>query len=128
MLLKKPTIPLPMVDHLKKARSFKDEGDIDGAAREAKLAMEANPNSSRPISDLGYYYFKKDDLKEAERWLLKAVEMSYMDVFTFHCLGELYLKVNDIEKAQYYFEKAMKISPRHITQGIHFAKPWFKGR
>jgi len=71
---------------------------------------------------LGYYYFKKDNLKEAERWLLKAAEMNYMDVFAFHYLGELYLKLNDIENAHRYFEKAMKISPRHLTRGIHFAK------
>jgi len=71
---------------------------------------------------MGYYCFKNNDLKEAERWLLKAAEMNYMDVFAFHYLGELYLKLNDIEKAQQYFEKAMKISPRHLTRGIHFGK------
>ena len=122
IVVEKANNPPPMVDHLKKARGFEDEGDIDEAVMEAKLAMEANPNSSRPIRDLGYYYFKKDDLKEAERWLLKAAEMNYMDVFAFHYLGELYFKVNDIEKAQYYFEKAMKISPRHLSRGIHFGK------
>ena len=122
IVVEKANNPPPMFYHLKKARDYEDEGDIDGAVMEAKLAMEANPNSSRPIRDLGYYYFKKDNLKEAERWLLKAAEMNYMDVFAFHYLGELYLKLNDIEKAQYYFEKAMRISPRHLSRGINFGK------
>jgi len=122
LVVEKANNPPPMVYHLKRAISFEEEGDIDAAVREAGLAMEANPKSSRPIRELGYYCFKKDNLKEAERWLLKAAEMNYMDVFAFHYLGELYLKVNDIEKAEQYFEKAMKISPRHLTRGIHFAK------
>ena len=80
------------------------------------------PKSSRPIRDLGYYYYKKNDLKEAERWLLKAAGMNYLDVFAFHHLGEVYLKLDDIEKAQQYFGKAMAISPRHLSRGIHFGK------
>jgi len=122
IVVEKANNPPPMVYHLKKAKGSEEEGDIDAAIKEAELAMEANPNSSRPIRELGYYYFKKDNLKEAERWLLKAAEMNYMDVFAFHYLGELYLKLNDIEKAQYYFEKAMKISPRHLSRGINFGK------
>ena len=122
LVVEKANDPPPMVYHLKRAHSFEEEGDIDAAVSEAKLAMEAEPSSSRPIRGLGYYYFKNSNLKEAERWLLKAAEMNYMDVFAFHYLGELYLKTNDIEKAQHYFEKAMSISPRHLTRGINFGK------
>jgi tetratricopeptide (TPR) repeat protein len=111
-----------MVYHLKMARDFEDEGDMDAAVKQAELAMEANPNSSRAMRDLGYYYFKDNNLKMAEKWLLKVAEKNDLDVFSFHYLGELYLKQNDIEKAQHYFEKAMKISPRHLDRGIKFAK------
>lgn len=48
--------------------------------------------------------------------------MNYLDVFSFHYLGELYLNLNDIEKAQHYFEKAMEISPRHVSRGVNFGK------
>jgi len=114
--------PPPMIYHLKRARTFEDEGDLDSAILEAQIAMEANPNATRPIRELGYFYFKKNDLKEAEKWLLKAAEMNEMDVFAFHHLGEIYLQQRDIEKAAYYLEKAMKISPRHLDRGINFAK------
>ena len=122
LVVEKANNPPPMVEHLKKAMNLDDEGDIDAAIEEAKLAMEAEPGSSRPIRDLGYYCYKNNDLKEAEKWLLKAAEMNYMDVFAFHYLGELYLKLNNIEKAQHYFEKAMRISPRHLSRGINFGK------
>ncbi len=114
--------PPPMVYHLKEARKFEDDGNIDAAINEARLAMEANPKSSRPLRELGYYYFKKDDLKEAEKWLLKAAQMNSLDVFAFHYLGELYLKRDKIEEASRYFDKAMSISPRHLTRGILFGK------
>jgi len=121
-VVEKANNPPPMIYHLKRARDFEEKGDIDSAIIEAELAMEANPEVTRPIRELGYFYFKKNDLKEAEKWLLKAAVMNYLDVFAFHYLGEIYLKLNKIEKASHYFEKAMKISPRHISRGINFGK------
>jgi tetratricopeptide (TPR) repeat protein len=121
-VVEKANNPSPMVAHLKEAMLLEEEGDLKGAIREAKLAMKADPESSRPIRDLGYYYYKKEDFGRAEKWLLKAAGMNHMDVFAFHHLGELYLKCGNIEKAQHYFEKAMKISPRHLSRGINFGK------
>lgn len=112
--------PSPMVFHLKEAKAYDDAGDIDAAIEEARLAMDANPTSSRPLRELGYYYFKKDDLKEAKGWLTRAAKMNPLDVFAFHCLGELYAKVNDIEMASKCFEKAMDISPRHVSRAVSF--------
>lgn len=121
-VIKNVNRPPPMVYHLQKARRFEEDGNIDAAIGEARLAMEANPKSSRPLRELGYYYFKKNDLKEAEKWLLKAAQMNSLDVFAFHYLGELYLKRDKIEEASRYFDKAMSISPRHLTRGILFGK------
>ena len=122
LVIEKANNPSPMIYHLKQARNFKDEGDMDSAIKEASLAMAADPNSSRPMRDLGYYHFKNGDLKTAETFLLKAAKMNNLDVFAFHYLGELYFKCNDIKKAQHYFGKAMEISPRHIDRGITFGK------
>ena len=59
--------PSPMVFHLKEARLYAEAGDFDAAIEEAKLALDANPSSSRPLRELGYYYFEKDDLIEAKK-------------------------------------------------------------
>ncbi len=121
-VVEKANNPPPVVAHLRRAVSFEDEGDLDGAISEAKLAMEADSKSTRAIRDLGYFYYKKGELAEAEKWLLKAAKLNHLDVFAFHHLGEIYLERKDIEKAQDYFEKAMKISPRHLDRGINFGK------
>lgn len=114
--------PPPMVYHLKRARGFEEAGDLDEAIKEAQLAREANPKVTRPMRELGYFYFKKNDLKEAEKWLLRAAKLNYLDVFAFHYLGEIYLRFKDIEKAAHYFQRAMEISPRHLSRGINFGK------
>jgi CheY-like chemotaxis protein len=114
--------PEPMYQHLKNAAMCDERGDIDGAIAEAERARAENLKSSRPVRELGYYYFKKNDVKKAEKLFLEAVELNNLDVFAFHHLGSIYLKQNDIEKALYYLDKAMKISPRHVSRGIDFGK------
>ena len=122
MVVKNANNPPPMVFHLKRARDFEEQGNLEAAIAETLMAMQANPNATRPIREMGYYYFKKKDFKEAEKWLLQAAKLNALDVFAFHHLGELYLNLNDIPKASKYFEKAMSISPRHLTRGVNFGK------
>lgn len=119
-VVEKANHPSPMVFHLKEARRYDKAGDMDGAIEEAQLAAEANPTSSRPLRELGYYYMRKDDLQSAEKCLRKAVEMNSMDVVAFHHLGTLHVKRNDMETASGYFEKAMSISPRHVPRAVYF--------
>ncbi|MFC1823532.1 response regulator [Thermodesulfobacteriota bacterium] len=114
--------PSPMTYHLKEARKYEEEGDLDAAIGEAELAKEANPKATKPIRELGYYYYKKNELDEAEKWFLEAAELNYLDVFALHHLGELYLQRNNIDSAIHYFEKAMKISPRQLNRGINLGK------
>ena len=114
--------PPPIVAHLKRARDFEDKGELDMAIGEARQAMELDPDSSRAIRELGHFYLKKDDLKEAEKWLLQAARMNHLDVIAFHNLGELYLKQDKIDEAHHYFEKAIEISPRHLDRAISFGK------
>jgi CheY-like chemotaxis protein len=121
-VIDKANDPPPMVTHLKKARDLEEEGNFEAAIEEAKLAMIADPMSSRPIREIGYYYFKNNQLEIAEKYLLDAANMNELDVFAFHYLGELYLQLNNIDMAAKYFDKAMTISPRHVSRGTYFGK------
>lgn len=114
--------PPPMVYHLQNARRFEESGDLDGAIKEATLAMKANPKSTRPLRELGYYHLKKDQLAEAEKLLLKAAKLNKLDVIAFHYLGELYVRLNRIDDASMYYDKAVSISPRHVTRSVRFGK------
>jgi CheY-like chemotaxis protein len=114
--------PAPMNVHLKKAKVLGAAGDFDGAVQEAVLAAQANPKSTRPLRDIGYYYLQKDDLLEAERYLLQAAERNSFDVIAFTHLGDLYLRTEEVDKALKYFSKAMALSPRHAQRGLSLGK------
>jgi CheY-like chemotaxis protein len=114
--------PPPMFSHLKKARLLKEEGKIDEAIEETKLAIQADRLSSKPLRELGLLCYEKGALQEAEKWLLRAASMNKLDVFAFHHLGEICLQRNDIDSAAKWFEKAMSVSPRHVSRGIYFGK------
>jgi len=114
--------PPPMIRCLKMARDLEEKGDLDSAISHALMAVDSNPDFTRPMRELGYYYYLNQELEEAEKWLLKAAKKNHLDVFAFHQLGELYLKRNDINKAAYYYGKAMKVSPRHLERGVTFGK------
>lgn len=48
-VIEKANNPPLMSLHLKKARDLEEKGDVAGAIEEAMLAMEADPQSSKPI-------------------------------------------------------------------------------
>ncbi len=121
-LVEKVNNPPPVDLHLKSARYLAESGDYESAINEARLAMEANPNLTKPIRELGYIYYKNNDLEEAKKWFEKAASLNKLDVFSCHYLGQIYLKQDDIEKALIYLDRAMKISPRHLERGIDFAR------
>lgn len=114
--------PPPMAFHLKRAREFKERGEIEAAIAEIKLARDADPQSSKPFRELGNLYYEKNDFGTAEKCFLKASQMNKLDVFAYHFLGEIYLKRDDIDSAVTCFEKAMKVSPRHVPRAIYFGK------
>ncbi len=114
--------PTPMMQNLKSAAVLAEKGDFDKAIKLAQLARKANPDSSRPFREIGYYYLKKGDNKKAEQYLLHAAEMNRIDVVAFNNLGELYLKQDDIDRAMVYFTRAIEISPRNFDRGINLGK------
>lgn len=121
-VIDKANNPPPMLMHLKNARALEEKGRLDEAVSEAQQAMEANPQSSRPIRELGHLCHKQGDIAQAEKYYLKAARMNPMDVFAFHCLGDLALQRGDMDKAAQHYEQAMRISPRNLERGLNFAK------
>jgi len=121
-VIEKANNPSPMFEHLKNAALRDEQGDLAGAIGEALLAMEANPRSSRPLREIGYYHFKCGDFGQAEDYLLRAARKNPIDVVAMTHLGELYLKQDKIDSALKFFTKAMDISPRHYERALSFGK------
>ncbi len=114
--------PSPFTLHLAKADILEDEGNIDGAIDEIKLAMRANSKSSKPITRLGALFLRKNDLKKAERWFTRAVMINECDVSAYHKLGLLYLIHEQFGKAIYNLDKALELNPRHLGRAIELGQ------
>jgi len=121
-VVEKANNPPAMAFHLKQARDLEEAGDFESVITEINKAMDAAPESTRPLRELGKVYLKADNLEEAEKWLSKAAKLNKLDVIAFHALGELYLKQNKIDKASEFLDKAMSISPRHAGRSVQFGK------
>lgn len=118
--------PPAMHHHLRLAREFEETGDRTAAIEEVKHAMDADPNSTRPMRELGRVYMEMDNFEEAEKWLSKAAELNDLDVLALHLLGELHLRKNDVDGAAEFFDQAMNISPRHVSRGVQFGRVLLK--
>lgn len=114
--------PCPMTIHLRNASKKAAAGDLDGAIEDARLANSANPKASKPLRELGIYYFRKEELEKAEEYFLAAAKINRVDVVAFQHLGDLYLKRGDVDNAMKYLDKAMQISPRNLERGMNLGK------
>ncbi|WP_028315721.1 tetratricopeptide repeat protein [Desulfatibacillum aliphaticivorans] len=110
--------PPPAVQLLRHARNFYNEGKLAEAVAAARKAVEMDPGSTKPIRQLGYYFLKNNNLDDAEKCFLAAINRNKLDVFSFNQLGELYMQRQDFENAAKFLDEAMKISPRQLDRGI----------
>jgi len=121
-IIERANNPSPMTCYLKQAAECAEHGDFDQAIVIAQNAAAANPRSSRPLRELGFYYFQQGNIQEAEACLRKAVEMNRLDVIAYTTLGDLYLRTGDIDGALRCFLKAMDISPRNYERALNLGK------
>jgi CheY-like chemotaxis protein len=125
-VIEKANNPSPMFYHLKMARDFEEDGDFESAIQEIRQAQEMDPESTRPLRELGRVYILQNDLEAAEKWLNQAIKTNKLDAIAYHHLGELHVKDGNIEKAAKYFDEAMNISPRHVSRGVQFGQALVK--
>jgi len=108
--------------HLRNTLELYEKGELDAAINEARLALDANSQSSRPYRELGRLYLAYGDLKNSLHYFRQATELNRLDVVSYHYLGQILHKLGDLDGAMENFGKAMGISPRHSDRAFSFAK------
>lgn len=66
-----------------------------------------------PLANLGKVYFLKKDYKNAEKYLLKSLEVNARFSFALHWLGKTYIELGSPFKAIESLEKAVSITPMY---------------
>jgi tetratricopeptide (TPR) repeat protein len=82
---------------------------LEEAVRYVKEALVIDPNNGAYLDSLGWAFFKLNDLKNAEIYLLEADELVGNDPTIDEHLGDLYFKTGNLEKAKSFWMSSVKI-------------------
>jgi tetratricopeptide (TPR) repeat protein len=82
---------------------------LDEAVRYVKEALAIEPRNGAFLDSLGWAFFKLNDLRNAEIYLLEAGAIIKDDPTIEEHLGDLYFKTGDFQKAQDFWKKSISI-------------------
>jgi len=92
-----------------------------------KEVLAINPNHAHAMNHIGYVYAeKKMNLDEAEKLLLKAVQIEPNNAFIVDSLGWLYHQKGDFKKAKEVLEKAVQLKNNESIIMEHLADVYSK--
>jgi len=93
---------------------YAEEGiNLDDAQKLVEKALKLEPTNGAYLDTLGWVYFKKGQLKEAERYLSNA-SIFMEDSEIYDHLGQVYYEMGEFEKAKTNWQKALKLEPKRI--------------
>ena len=75
-------------------------------------AKRTSPNSPQNNNNLGDYYGRMGNLKQAEWHFLKAIEINPNYADAMHNLANTYVNMGEFEKAKEYYQKALEKKPQ----------------
>lgn len=100
-------------DSITKALSFLEKADSIISALNDKRAMASIKNG------LGNLYEMLGDYQNAEKYLLKSLELEEKEVISSYlALSSMYMKINKLEKARFYLENAKTITDNTALSDI----------
>lgn len=100
-------------DSITKALSFLEKADSIISALNDKRAMASIKNG------LGNLYEMLGDYQNAEKYLLKSLELEEEEVISSYlALSSMYMKINKLEKAKFYLENAKTITDNSALSDI----------
>ena len=92
---------------------YAEEGvNLSEAENMVRKALKQDPENGAYLDSLGWVYFKKNDYKNAKRYLQKAIEGAKDPVIYEH-LGDVYVKLNDVKEAVKYYNEGLKLDPKN---------------
>jgi len=99
-----------------------EDKNIDEAFELIQQAVHLNPDNGAYLDSLGWAYYKKNNYKLAENFLLKA-QKKESDPEIFEHLGYLYYKMKNPVKAIYWWARAQELSQKpEISNMIDVAR------
>ena len=86
---------------------------LDEAKRLIDRALQIAPNRFYILDSLGWWYYVKGDLPEAEKWLLKALDLQMDDEVLLH-LVKVLKKEGKTDEALEWAQKGLQQFPKNV--------------
>lgn len=92
---------------------YESRGDYKKAIQVMKKILKEDPDNAQALNFLGYTYADHGiKLKEAERLIIRALELKPGDAYLTDSLAWTYFKQNRMDEAYFYLMKAHQIAPQ----------------
>jgi len=100
--------------------------DYNAAIKIFNSIIVSNPNSERPMFNLGRVYLKQGELDRALDCFEKAITINPYSEDAYYYLGVYYQKIGDLERAKIYYQKSLELdneqSETHLNLGMCYFK------
>lgn len=84
---------------------------LDSALTMAQRAVEQAPDNAAYLDTLGWVYFQRGEVEQAQRWLQKALETGPASATVYEHYGDVHEALGEMETARTYWQKALDRAP-----------------
>lgn len=103
--------------HLR-ARSYEELGEYEKAVEDYKTILKYEPSYAHALAGIGKIFWKKEDYKNAEKYLLLAAKQDGEDFEILLLLGRSMLMNGRYESADEFLQLAKELNPEDA--GVYF--------
>ncbi len=101
---------------------YVEKGNLPLAEQNFLDGIKRFPESSIPYEGLGDVMFQQKRLKEAEKWLRKAVKLDPAAATAYVLLAKLFYAVGDQENLRWAASKAIELAPEYYLACYYYGK------
>jgi tetratricopeptide (TPR) repeat protein len=102
-----------LIELLKKGYASQQQGNLAAAENSYRRVLKYDANNAMALNLMGVVCLRRSRLREASRFLLKALSVSPSDAETHLNLGLAYIGLKELSKAQKAFENSLNLNRNH---------------
>jgi tetratricopeptide (TPR) repeat protein len=108
-------------ERLRAAQALLSRGDLDGAERELRRALELDPENAIAVHDLGLVFWRRGQTDEALPLLEQAARLDSTKVEPHSSLAAAYMTLDRFNDAASELETAVKLAPENTETRLMYA-------
>lgn len=109
-------------NHLERAVALIMQGDLEGAEKEAKLALDQPSTRALAYAALGTIRLQQKRLEESSQYLQKATQLNPQLIGARLSLGQAYALQGKTELARQMFQQALEMDPGNPAARMNLAQ------